>query len=59
MVSKVDYLIDGEDPNEEFVPFVVIAPGNEGLNKVAKEILALSFVTEFVSEEELASGPMD
>ena len=58
VVSKADYLIDchGGDLNEELVPFVVIAPGNEGPNKIAKEILAPSFATEFVIEEELASG---
>ena len=58
VVSKADYLIDchGGDLNEELVPFVVTAPGNEGPNKLAKEILAPSFATDYVIEEEFAGG---
>ena len=58
VVSKADYLIDchGGDLNEELVPFVVIAPGNGGPNKIARDILAPSFATEFVIEEELVGG---
>ena len=58
VVSKADFLIDchGGDLNEELVPFVVTAPGNEGPHKVAKEMLAPSFATEYVIEEAVAGG---
>ena len=54
VVAKAEYLIDchGGDLNEELVPFVITAAGNQGPNRVAKEILATSFGTQFVIEEE-------
>ena len=58
VVSKADYLIDchGGDINEELIPFVVATPGNEGPHKIAKEVLAPSFATEYVIEQEQAGG---
>ena len=58
VVSKADFLIDchGGDLNEEIVPFVITASGDEGPKKVAREVLAPCFATEFVIEQELAGG---
>ena len=58
VVSKADYLIDchGGDLNEELVPSVVTLAGNEGPNKIAKEVLATSFDTEYIIEIEQAGG---